>query len=387
MDVDQPDKSPFTTTGGHRANAEAGPSSQPDVPTVFLPPPGPSRRRPLFDGTQDLISRFQLLPSYDKYVRPFVHPVGSGEPHPNAVSSNGCATNSGLPLSVSTSGTLDKGKGREIPVATPITPVGATPGADGGDGDDADEDVGKDGKKAKNTYKHLIKGIPGKHSIKKDDYLHTMMMVPPKQRLQIKKFDESQREAFSVSLEGLKGWNINALIVESAQAREDRKKRKELKKLAKAQAQAVQTGVLLPAPPPTASASAAPTPTTAATPGTRRPQTPLSAGIGTPRPQGPGPGPPAPAARMNANGRPGTPALAQGAAPPRSTTPATHSGSRGKKRELEEDSVGVGGGPKRAPPGSGGVKSGMPRPSKRPRTDAHSMGLPLPQQQPTPQGV
>jgi hypothetical protein len=91
--------------------------------------------------------------------------------------------------------------------------------------------------------------------MRKDEYLTTIMQVPPKQRMAITPFDQkTQREAFSVSLEGLKGvsrplylrvsfyltfsaqWNINTLVLESAQAREDRKKRKELKKLAKANA-------------------------------------------------------------------------------------------------------------------------------------------------------
>ncbi|KAI0762054.1 hypothetical protein BC629DRAFT_1544646 [Irpex lacteus] len=80
----------------------------------------------------------------------------------------------------------------------------------------------------------MIKGIPGKHSMKKDDYLMTMMQVPPKQRIAITPFDiRTQRDAFSVSLDGLKGWNMNVLVAESPQAREDRKRRKELKKLAK----------------------------------------------------------------------------------------------------------------------------------------------------------
>lgn len=80
--------------------------------------------------------------------------------------------------------------------------------------------------------------------MKKDDYLMTMMQVPPKQQNNITPFDlKTQREAFSVSLEGLKGvrpsilhccfvshasifqWNINVLVAESPQAREDRKKR------------------------------------------------------------------------------------------------------------------------------------------------------------------
>ena len=48
--------------------------------------------------------------------------------------------------------------------------------------------------------------ISGKHSMKKDDYLTTIMQVPPKQRIAITPFDQkTQREAFSVSLEGLKG--------------------------------------------------------------------------------------------------------------------------------------------------------------------------------------
>lgn len=42
--------------------------------------------------------------------------------------------------------------------------------------------------------------------MKKEDYLVPMMQVPPKQRNDIKPFDlRTQREAFSVSLEGLKG--------------------------------------------------------------------------------------------------------------------------------------------------------------------------------------
>lgn len=76
--------------------------------------------------------------------------------------------------------------------------------------------------------------------MKKDDYLTTIIQVPPKQRARITPFDrKTQREAFEVSLEGLKGvcisfthghaytvqWNHNVLILESAQAREDRKKR------------------------------------------------------------------------------------------------------------------------------------------------------------------
>jgi hypothetical protein len=48
--------------------------------------------------------------------------------------------------------------------------------------------------------------VPGKHSMKKEDYLSSMMMVPPKQRIAIQTFDQrTQADAFTVSLEGLKG--------------------------------------------------------------------------------------------------------------------------------------------------------------------------------------
>lgn len=61
----------------------------------------------------------------------------------------------------STPGVLDKGKGKEkeIPVFNTASPAADTPGA-GGDGEEEDNQ-GKLGKKWKNNYKHLIKGIPG----------------------------------------------------------------------------------------------------------------------------------------------------------------------------------------------------------------------------------
>lgn len=159
-------------------------------------------------STQDLISRFHLLSAYNKYVRPYAPPVGS------------------IQGTIAPPPGPDKGKGkeREIPMqdSTSLSsPVPATPAA-GNDGDD-DDMTGKGEKKLKN-YRYLIKGIPGalvlrrhgviaansffpgKHSMKKDDYLTTMMQIPPKQKLAIKPFDlKTQREAFSVSLEGLKG--------------------------------------------------------------------------------------------------------------------------------------------------------------------------------------
>ena len=51
--------------------------------------------------------------------------------------------------------------------------------------------------------------------MKKDEYLSTVMQVPPKQRVKITPFDlKTQREAFTVSLEGLKGVRFSLLVHE-----------------------------------------------------------------------------------------------------------------------------------------------------------------------------
>lgn len=52
----------------------------------------------------------------------------------------------------------------------------------------------------------------GKLITKKDDYLMTTMQVPPKQRMTIRPFDlRTQRDAFSVSLEGIAKVSISCL--------------------------------------------------------------------------------------------------------------------------------------------------------------------------------
>ncbi|KAI0259887.1 hypothetical protein BC834DRAFT_903697 [Gloeopeniophorella convolvens] len=261
-------------------NAVAGPSSLPHLPSLFLLPQAPPAPPHLLESTQDLLSKFHLLPAYDKFVRPLLAPEF------DAQSSNHPPTTPAVP-SLS-----DKGKGKERDPGTPGVASAATPGAQN-DGDDED---GKDGKKKKNTYRHLIKGIPGKHSVKKDDFLTTMIQIPPKQHIPVVPFDSrTQTDAFTVSLEGLKGWNIHALVPESTQAREDRKKRKELKKLAKAQGSAGPLSASTPLP---STPFAASTPTQPA-PQPVRMSTPVPAprgvkrefedgAVGQPNTQGPG---------------------------------------------------------------------------------------------------
>ncbi|KAF7327724.1 hypothetical protein MKEN_00352000 [Mycena kentingensis (nom. inval.)] len=348
------------------ADAEAGPS------TLFLPPTRPPQPPPNLASTHDLLTRFHLLSAYDKYVRD----DAPDPPQP------------------------DNGKGKAREQAHAPSPLPQTPGGDH-DGDDDDPTQPKGDKKKKNNYKHLIKGVPGKHSMKKDDFLGGIMQVPPKQPMKIAQFDlKTQREAFSVSLEGLKGWNPGALIQESAQAREDRKKRKELKRLAKAaQAQAAA-----------AVATGSPAPFA----GTPRPS------IGTPRPSVGTPRPvprPINTAAPSIPNRIGTP-LAHASSTPRMSTgtptiPHPLSAApvsaglpeRGIKREREPDVpatvnghvangvYGNGNGvqhpPAQAPmftASKAGIANARPRPLKKQKTDHPSLGMAV-HQQPTPQGV
>ncbi|KAF7312369.1 hypothetical protein MIND_00250200 [Mycena indigotica] len=330
-------------------NATAGPS------TLFLLPPRPPHPPPRLASTDDLLTRFQLLPAYDKYVRDDDDAQAQPPPPDNG-----------------------KGKAREQ-----ASPAPQTPGEQDGDDDDGQP---KGEKKKKNSYKHLIKGVPGKHSMKKDDYLGGIMLVPPKQHIKIVPFDlRTQREAFAVSLEGLKGWNPNTLILESAQAREDRKRRKELKRLAKAHQQQIAANIVTGSPLPTAVG----TPRPAVSAGTPRPT------VGTPRTA---PRPALPPV-TTAAGRVGTP-MRTGATPttphPLSAHPVT--AERGVKREREPDVLAsvnghglpavMGGGvpQQQAPTTIGASKAGIagarPRPLKKQKTDH----IPI-HQQPTPQGV
>ncbi|KAI9059814.1 hypothetical protein FKP32DRAFT_1579151 [Trametes sanguinea] len=359
-----------------------------------MPFAGPSNHRPYFTSTQDLLSRFRLLPSYDRYVRPYAPPVSST---PQATTSS--ATDRG------------KGKEKEIPLrdAPASSPAAHTPGA----GQDGDDDEGGRGEKKYKNYRHLIKGLPGKHSMKKDDYLTTLMQVPPKQRIAIAPFDlRTQREAFSVSLEGLKGWNIHALVAESSQAREDRKRR-ELKKLAKAQAHGATQ-------PSAAGGAVSNTPVA-------HPSTPIGVSVSTPA------GPNLPSLPRSSTPRPSQnpsntlppthqqPTHLQGRTPVGIGTPSANpslaqygatgqtissnheqppmQATRGVKRERERDYPPDGGlqvngnippptqyqDPSR-PPGKG-AKAGnagvRPRPLKKQRLDAGAQGQ-MPIQQPTP---
>jgi len=242
------------------------------------------------------------------------------------------------------------------------------------------EDDDNDKKKKRNNYKHLIKGIPGKHSLKKDDFLATIMQVPPKQRIAIVPFDsKTQADAFAVSLEGLKKWNIAALISESPQAREDRKRRKEMKRLAKAQAMQNTSQLLQAVSTPTAPVNAT-TPLVTNSVSTLIPPPAI-----TPKP-----------AVAHLDGRPPIPVPSTKIESPQPAPLPDPLVQKGKKRE-HEDSMFVSPIQQQqqkpqtvtaivgAKPGANGVR---PRPLKKQRLDLQGQGREIPiQQQPTPQGV
>ncbi|PBK75760.1 hypothetical protein ARMSODRAFT_950081 [Armillaria solidipes] len=381
-------------------NAVAGPSRAPTPPPpsisgprpLFLPPPAQYPPAPaLFTSTEDLISHFYLLDAYDKYVRPFISSDDQGGNAPPTPS---------ISHPLTPGGALDKGKGKEVAVSSPLVLAPQTPAADPQDPDD-DDPGGKGEKKKKITYKHLIKGTPGKHSMKKDDYLTKVILGPGKERIKITPFDlKTQREAFSVSAEGLKGWNPSTLIQESTQAREDRKKRKEIRRLQKAQANASASHT----PQPTPTPIQAPIPSTPASLAAQR--------TGTPRPVSavPRPGsvkphlPPVQVTGLNGRTSGGTPRTATPhplSAPPvsASSLAAQQQVPRGKKRERDDS---VSNSNKIAPPQSinsnippkaiinakAGIPGARPRPIKKQRMDIQGQSRDTgPMQQPTPQGV
>jgi hypothetical protein len=325
-------------------NAVAGPSTiTQDSNFVFLPPPAahPPPRTSLA-STQDILGRFNLHSAYDKHVRPS---IPSQTPPSHA----------------------------SIP---PLTPAALPDSND---------------KMKKNSYRFLIKSVPGKHSMKKDDYLTTMMQVPPKQRIPIVEFDErTQREAFTVSAEGLKGWNASTLVVESAQAKEDRRKRKESRKLARAQAQGLAPGVIPGAP------GTLPPPQVASNPIQLSAQQPPVASQVQPVHSKPHVSavsiPPPTASTRTTTPTSAAPrsAVPSSAASQRTDTAAL-GGMRGKKREFEDGpalppnpsvngvntSIGMAG----VRAGSNGVR---PRPVKKPRMDIQGQARDMPTQQPTP---
>lgn len=109
----------------------------------------PPLPRQHLESTQDLLARFNLHSAYDRYVRPSILTSGDA-----VVSGMGAGASGGLG---------DKGKGKEVDVS--MSEVGGNTGSEAlpgaADGEDEDGPGGKGDKKMKNSYRHLIKGLPG----------------------------------------------------------------------------------------------------------------------------------------------------------------------------------------------------------------------------------
>lgn len=112
-----------------------------DATSWMIAPPPPKQ---YLASTQDLLSRLQLFPAYDKHVRL----QGLDESLNPNTQNNGITPN---PMSPH----IDKGKGREV-----LVRGGDVDMHDPNDGDE-DDTGGKGEKKKRNNYKHLIRGIPG----------------------------------------------------------------------------------------------------------------------------------------------------------------------------------------------------------------------------------
>ena len=140
-----------------------------------MPPPP----RQHLAATQDLLARFHLLSAYDRYVRPFVlpgdDPAVQQAPHQQQEGGDGAgATVTGT--------SLDKGKARAREVSGTNAPSEADH-ADGGDADDDDAPGAKGEKKKKNSYKHLIKGVPGMSIFSSSAILPTLLAPLSNQHL------------------------------------------------------------------------------------------------------------------------------------------------------------------------------------------------------------
>jgi len=182
----------------------AGPSSLP--PAVFPAPQPLPRPKQHLHSTQDLLAVFNLHPAYDKYVRPHVHPLVE----PDSVKG--------------------KGKGKEV-LPSPLINHGRDAEEEGGGGEK---------KKKRDSYKHLIKRAPGKHSMKKDTYFQTLMGAPAKQKAQIHTLDmKTLREGFHVTPTGLPSYNKATLEGTDPKEKEAKRLKRERRKAEKEERQRV----------------------------------------------------------------------------------------------------------------------------------------------------
>ncbi|KZO96712.1 hypothetical protein CALVIDRAFT_110562 [Calocera viscosa TUFC12733] len=233
MDVDQPQPHP-----------EAGPSRlpTPPPPPIYFPPFLPPPPTPV-SGTQDLLTRYHLLPYYAHYARPYLTPVvpapadrkrkrdagkevkfvGIVEPvRPDGTPRGGTPVGLGRAEVDETEGKgkeretivkieepeavpgkgkekerpKDKGKGKEKGAASvAVSPT--TPTVPGSRRPKLKRD--KSMPKVKHGYRHYLWGLKGRVNTKKDRFLLNLIQTPPKQHLRIKPLDaRTVQDAFKL---------------------------------------------------------------------------------------------------------------------------------------------------------------------------------------------
>lgn len=335
-------------------NAQAGPSN---FPPVFPAPQSLPRPKQYLHCTQDLLGVFGLLSAYDKHVRPHLR----------------------LPSDQDLS--TGKGKEKEGVVATPAK-----------DGEEEGETGEK--KKKKDNYKHLIKGIPGKHPMKKDQYFQDLLKAPPKQKAHIQLLDQKTlREAFYVSPTGLPTYNKASIEGADPKEKEAKRLKRERRKAEKEERQKQQQAQM------SGSAASTPAVTSISTPravGTPGPVARNMAGTPLTKPKllnRPSPHPGSIPGRATPTPTVSTPIVSS--TKPSQTngviiaTPspvaATAPDQRGVKRELDLQPMF----PSQMPTPDSAVSNGQPRPPKKRRLGSGTPqpAPPLPLQQPTPHGT
>ncbi|KAG8731229.1 hypothetical protein FRC12_019822 [Ceratobasidium sp. 428] len=175
---------------GSSSSAMALLSSGP-LEAYLAPDPAPPRPRSIIHPTDDLLKRYNIIPVYDEFVRPF----------------------NTAPISIE-----DKGKRKED-ASAPGVPSAA-------DGTDDTRSGPKEGL-FQHGYKHFIKDLGlGKHNHKKDTFLTDLMLNPEKQAVPIVKIDRTTLiHAFRLKEGGVPGFNASALTGDDDKRKKKKKKR------------------------------------------------------------------------------------------------------------------------------------------------------------------
>ncbi|KAH7106425.1 hypothetical protein BKA62DRAFT_687118 [Auriculariales sp. MPI-PUGE-AT-0066] len=239
-------------------------SSPGDVPFVFeMEPRLPESRVVPLHSSQDLLAVFGLHAAYDKYVRPKITPIEEQDAATSTTAPAPATTPAsavppalrkvGTPLLTPGTPMLDKGKARRVDSPLPTTPATARPTLTLSAApiklehplDATVDDRGK--RKKDHSYKHLVRHLPGKHSMKKDSYFSDLIRKPPQQHTSIIPFDNNiLTKAFSIKDVGVLGYDKTVIIGLDSRQKDEKKRRKEEKRAHRERQRLINSGQLDP---------------------------------------------------------------------------------------------------------------------------------------------